>query len=96
MVFLNEPEAGGDTHFPQASIRITPKRGALIAWNNLTEAGEPNLSSLHEGCPVEAGMKYIVTQWYREHPCRIPGFRASLRRVIGRCYSKIRVAHRLR
>ena len=30
--------------------------------------GEPNHFSLHQGMPVTAGTKYIITKWYRERP----------------------------
>ena len=66
MIFLNQPEAGGQTFFEKAGVRITPRRGNLLAWNNLDDLGEPNDASLHQGMPVEAGVKYIVTKWYRE------------------------------
>jgi prolyl 4-hydroxylase len=66
MIFLNEPEAGGQTYFPQANVRVTPRTGNLLIWNNLDEFGEPNPYSLHTGCPVEAGVKYVITKWYRE------------------------------
>jgi prolyl 4-hydroxylase len=66
MVFLNEPEAGGETFFPSAGVKVTPRRGNLLAWNNLDADGVPNPFSLHEGLPVAAGAKYIITKWYRE------------------------------
>ena len=66
MVFLNEPEAGGQTFFPKANVRVTQRTGNLLLWNNLDQYGEPNPQSLHTGCPVEAGVKYIITKWYRE------------------------------
>jgi len=68
MGFLNEPEAGGQTEFPKAKVKISPKPGNLLAWNNLDAVGEPNDMSLHQGMPVEAGVKYIITKWYRERP----------------------------
>ncbi|WP_324748725.1 2OG-Fe(II) oxygenase [Sphingomonas sp. LY54] len=68
MVFLNKPEAGGQTFFPKAGIKVAPRRGNLLAWNNLDPAGEPNDLSVHQGMPVEAGVKYIITKWYRERP----------------------------
>jgi prolyl 4-hydroxylase len=68
MMFLNEPEAGGQTAFPKANIKVTPRTGNLLAWNNLDRYGEPNHFSLHQGMPVEAGVKYIITKWYRERP----------------------------
>lgn len=68
MVFLNEPEGGGQTFFPEVNLRITPRPGNLFTWNNMDETGAPNRFTLHQGCPVTAGVKYIVTKWYRERP----------------------------
>jgi len=66
MMFLNQPEAGGQTYFEKAGVRISPRPGNLLCWNNLDPAGEPNMFSLHQGLPVEAGVKYIITKWFRE------------------------------
>jgi prolyl 4-hydroxylase len=68
MIFLNEPEGGGQTHFPKANVRVTPRTGNLLAWNNLDSFGQPNTFSLHTGCPVDGGVKYVITKWYRERP----------------------------
>jgi prolyl 4-hydroxylase len=68
MMFLNEPEAGGQTFFTKAGVKVAPKTGNLLTWNNLDTLGEPNPNSLHQGMPVEAGVKYIITKWYRERP----------------------------
>ena len=70
MLFLNEPTAGGQTAFPETGIEITPKRGALLAWNNMDAFGHPNPNTLHQAKPVEAGVKYVITKWYRERPWR--------------------------
>ena len=66
MIFLNAPEAGGETAFPEAGLKIAPRAGSLLAWNNLDAFGRPNGWTLHQGCPVVAGTKYIITKWYRE------------------------------
>jgi prolyl 4-hydroxylase len=66
MVFLNEPERGGQTYFERAGVRITPHAGNLLAWNNMDSKGEPNHATFHQGLPVEAGVKYIITKWYRQ------------------------------
>jgi prolyl 4-hydroxylase len=68
MIFLNAPEAGGQTAFPEAGLRITPRAGNLLTWNNMDAAGQPNPFSIHQGMPVEKGVKYIITKWYRERP----------------------------
>lgn len=68
MTFLNEPSAGGRTNFPTAGLMIAPKAGNLVIWNNMDEYGSPNPASLHQGMPVEHGVKYVLTKWYRERP----------------------------
>jgi prolyl 4-hydroxylase len=68
MIFLNAPDEGGQTAFPEMDVKIAPRAGNLLAWNNMDEAGEPNRFTLHQGMPVLAGVKYIVTKWYRERP----------------------------
>lgn len=66
MIFLNAVEEGGATWFPLAGIRVSPKPGLLLAWNNMKRDGSANTDTLHEGMPVIAGTKYIVTKWFRE------------------------------
>lgn len=66
MIYLNDVEEGGATWFPQAGIRVAPRRGLLLAWNNMNPDGSPNELTLHEGMPVVEGVKYIVTKWFRE------------------------------
>lgn len=66
MVFLNDVEEGGATWFPNAGLRVKPRKGTLLAWSNMTADGSPNLATLHEGTAVVAGTKYIITKWFRE------------------------------
>ena len=68
MIFLNEPEGGGQTAFEKAGLKVAPRTGNLLAWNNLDAIGEPNHFSLHQGMPVLAGTKYIITKWHCERP----------------------------
>ncbi len=70
MAFLNAPEAGGRTNFPTAGLMITPRAGNLLVWNNMDALGARNAASLHQGMPVERGVKYVLTKWYRERPWR--------------------------
>ncbi|WBH17167.1 prolyl hydroxylase family protein [Sphingomonas radiodurans] len=66
MIFLNDVDEGGATWFPQAGVRVAPKRGLLLAWNNMKADGSPNPMTLHEGTAVLEGTKYIITKWFRE------------------------------
>ncbi len=68
MIFLNQPEEGGQTLFPDAGVRVSPRTGNLLTWNNLDAQGEPNSFSAHAGTPVVKGLKYVITKWYRERP----------------------------
>jgi len=68
MVFLNDVEGGGETNFTHAAAKVTPRRGNLLCWNNMDGIGQPNTYAMHQGCPVTAGTKYIITKWYRERP----------------------------
>ena len=70
MAFLNEPEGGGHTNFTEVGVSIRPRTGNLLVWNNLTPEGQPNSLSMHQGSPVTAGVKYVITKWYRERPWR--------------------------
>jgi prolyl 4-hydroxylase len=66
MIYLNEVEAGGSTRFKLLDFQVEPKLGRILIWNNMALDGSPNPWTLHEGMPVEAGTKYIVTKWHRE------------------------------
>ncbi len=65
MAFLNTVEKGGETHFVEVGVKIEPKPGVLLVWNNALANGSPNENTLHAGTAVVAGVKYVVTKWYR-------------------------------
>jgi len=66
MIYLNTPEAGGETDFPYVPLRIEPRTGMLLAWNNMNPDGGMNPMTHHQGLAVTAGVKYIITKWFRE------------------------------
>ncbi|PUA79770.1 prolyl hydroxylase family protein [Nocardioides currus] len=68
MAYLNEVEAGGETHFASVGREFRPEAGMLLVWDNHGPDGALNPSTLHHARPVRAGMKYVITQWYRERP----------------------------
>ncbi|MBB4839502.1 prolyl 4-hydroxylase [Sphingomonas kyeonggiensis] len=68
MLYLNEVEAGGATRFKAVDKIIQPEVGKVVAWNNLRPDGTTNPSTIHHAMKVRAGLKYVVTQWYREYP----------------------------
>jgi len=68
MIYLNEPDDGGATRFKAIGKTIQPETGKLILWNNLLPDGSPNDATLHQGMKVRRGTKYVLTQWFRQHP----------------------------
>lgn len=68
MLYLNEVEAGGATRFKAIDKIVQPEVGKLLAWNNLRPDGTPNPSTLHHAMKVRAGLKYVITKWFRERP----------------------------
>ena len=65
MIYLNDIEKGGETHFPALKLKLKPKEGRLIAWNNLNKDGSRNTHTKHEALPPKTGKKYIITKWWR-------------------------------
>jgi prolyl 4-hydroxylase len=65
MVYLNAVELGGETVFQRLGRAFTPVPGLALAWNNLLADGAPNHATLHEAMPVERGLKYVITKWFR-------------------------------
>jgi prolyl 4-hydroxylase len=68
MIYLNDVEAGGATEFPRLNISVPPQQGALLCWNNALADGSPNDQTIHAARPVERGVKYVITKWYRTRP----------------------------
>jgi len=64
IMYLNTPERGGGTIFPEIGLEITPSAGSALFFSY------PNLfygrNTLHGGTPVITGEKWIATKWLRE------------------------------
>ena len=68
MIYLSDEIRGGSTRFPLLDFEVKPRLGRILIWNNMAADGSPNGWTNHAGQPVEEGVKYIVTKWYRERP----------------------------
>ena len=64
MVYLNDVDEGGETLFKFLKLKLKPKEGTIVAWNNLYKNGLPNFKTLHEALPPISGDKYVITKWY--------------------------------
>ena len=65
ITYLNTPEAGGATVFPDVGLEVAPIRGNAVFF--AYEQASPVSRTLHGGTPVVAGEKWIATRWMREN-----------------------------
>jgi prolyl 4-hydroxylase len=65
MIYLNEPELGGETAFPALGVSIKPTARMMVYWYNLDRDNKPHPLAVHAALPVERGKKYVVTAWFR-------------------------------
>lgn len=68
IMYLNDPERGGETIFPLANASVNPRKGCAVLFYNVTPDGADDPRSLHGGAPVLEGEKWIMTKWIRERP----------------------------
>lgn len=64
VMYLNNPEAGGGTTFPDIGLEVAPRRGNAVFFSYA--APNPATKTLHGGAPVVRGEKWIATKWLRE------------------------------
>lgn len=64
VMYLNEPEAGGGTVFPDVQFECLPRKGHAVFFSY--GSPHPSTRSLHGGTPVLRGEKWIATKWLRE------------------------------
>ena len=62
--YLNTPEAGGSTVFPDVGLEVAPVQGNGVFFSY--DRPHPSTRTLHGGAPVTAGEKWVATRWLRE------------------------------
>ena len=67
ILYLNEPEEGGETIFPELNLKIRPVKGHAVYFSYF-HRGQVDPKTLHGGAPVIKGEKWIATRWVREKP----------------------------
>lgn len=65
VMYLNTPEAGGATTFPDAGIDVHAVAGQAVFF--AYGLPHPSTKTLHGGAPVKEGEKWVATKWLREH-----------------------------
>eukprot|EP00620_Florenciella_sp_RCC1587_P022879 CAMPEP_0182561448 /NCGR_PEP_ID=MMETSP1324-20130603/3924_1 /TAXON_ID=236786 /ORGANISM="Florenciella sp., Strain RCC1587" /LENGTH=288 /DNA_ID=CAMNT_0024774071 /DNA_START=220 /DNA_END=1086 /DNA_ORIENTATION=+ len=66
LIYLNDVEEGGETHFPGVNLSVRPKRGmGVLFYNHHLESGEPDRSAVHQAQPVIRGERWACNIWVR-------------------------------
>ena len=64
VMYLNEPQGGGATIFPEAGLEVAPVKGQAVFFSY--DRAHPSTGTLHGGAPVLAGEKWVATKWLRQ------------------------------
>ncbi|KAK7114223.1 hypothetical protein V1264_000315 [Littorina saxatilis] len=63
LFYLSDVDMGGYTVFPKAGISVAPVKGTALFWCNVNPAQELQDRTLHAGCPVIKGHKWVANKW---------------------------------
>src|SRR3546814_395741 len=64
VMYLNTPERGGATTFPDVNFEVAAVKGNAVFFSY--DRPHTMTRTLHGGAPVLAGEKWIATKWLRE------------------------------
>ena len=68
LVYLNDGFDGGATHFVGNGLRVTPRTGSAVVFDNVGADGKADPMTQHAGEPVRQGVKWLATRWIRARP----------------------------
>jgi len=67
MFYLSNIELGGGTAFPALGVVARPIPGSALFWFNLNPDGSIEARTVHGGCPVLYGNKWVANKWVRSN-----------------------------
>jgi len=64
-LYLNDVEEGGETHFRDLGVSVSPKLGRALVWPSVlvSDPTAPDMRTVHEALAVKRGVKYVVNAW---------------------------------
>ena len=65
LLYLNQPEEGGETEYPQLNKMVAPSPGKVCMHQNVVD-GKEYFKSEHAALPVKKGEKWVLVTWIRE------------------------------
>lgn len=72
VVFLNDPQDGGDLYFPSPQLKINAQKGDMVLYFNTLDNGQIDTSSLHGYSPVVSGERWVALQYFYENTYQPP------------------------
>ncbi|KAI0237783.1 Prolyl 4-hydroxylase subunit alpha-1 [Lamellibrachia satsuma] len=67
LFYLTDVQFGGATVFPNAGVRVKVVKNGAAFWYNLKSSGDLDRRTLHAGCPVLLGSKWVTNKWIHEY-----------------------------
>ncbi|MDH0863882.1 2OG-Fe(II) oxygenase [Mitsuaria sp. GD03876] len=64
VMYLNTPERGGATVFPDIKLDVMAQKGNAVFFSY--DRPDPSTLTLHGGAPVVEGEKWVATKWLRQ------------------------------
>ncbi len=64
VMYLQSPDKGGGTIFPDIGFEVAPTQGSAVFFSY--DKPHASTKTLHGGQPIIAGEKWIATKWMRE------------------------------
>lgn len=64
VMYLNTPQGGGATTFPDVGLEVAPVKGSAVFFSY--DRPDASTLTLHGGAPVLGGEKWVATKWLRE------------------------------
>lgn len=68
LVYLNDGFSGGSTFFLNNALRVMPRTGDAVIFDNVRPDGAVDPATQHAGEPVTSGVKWLATRWIRARP----------------------------
>ena len=68
IIYLNNVDSGGETHFRELNKKFKPVRGKALFWKNVMDdnPNKVNQNMIHSGLKLESGKKYALNIWIHE------------------------------
>uniref|UniRef100_A0A0B7BPV4 Fe2OG dioxygenase domain-containing protein n=4 Tax=Arion vulgaris TaxID=1028688 RepID=A0A0B7BPV4_9EUPU len=63
LIYLTDVERGGSTVFTNADVAVRPVKNMALFWYSYKPSGELDTDTLHAGCPVVVGHKWVTNKW---------------------------------